>query len=365
VPDDLMTRMRAAYARCTRQLSGVPMVTMAGQLDALAAAGADLDRAPDAYGGGLVAELEERVAGLLGKPAAAYFPTGTMAQQVALRIWSERTGVRTVALHPDQHLEQHERYAYQQLTGLRSVWPTREPRQPTAAEVAALDEPYAALVVELPLREAGFLLPGWDELVALTAAARPNHVHFDGARLWEAAVGLGHDLATVADLADSVYVSFYKTLGAMSGAALAGPADFVATAKAWRHRYGGQLFTQWPAVVGAMAGLDHELPRLPEYVAHARTVARALAGLPGAVVHPDPPHTHQFQLHLPYPAAALNEAAVAVAERDGVRFIGGWRDRGPGVGAYCEVTVAAAALDWTAADVAEVGARFLAAAEAA
>src|SRR5881227_318931 len=107
---------------------------------------------PDFYGtGGPVAALEERVAGLLGTPAALFFPTGTMAQQVALRCWADRTGNRAVAMHPLAHPEVHERHAYAVLTGLRAVHPTREPRPPTADDIRALDEPFGTLLLELPL----------------------------------------------------------------------------------------------------------------------------------------------------------------------------------------------------------------------
>ncbi|NED91841.1 threonine aldolase, partial [Streptomyces sp. SID11233] len=102
----------------------------------------DLDEPVDIYGGGIVAELEERVAGLLGTEAAAFFPSGTMAQQVALRAWAGRTGNPVVALHPLAHPEVHERDALHTVSGLRTVHPTRAPRLPTAAEVAALEEPF-------------------------------------------------------------------------------------------------------------------------------------------------------------------------------------------------------------------------------
>jgi threonine aldolase len=359
--DDLQQRLFAAARGCTRVLSGRRPATMAEQLAALQDGGCDLDRAHDIYGGGIVTELEDRVAALLGKPAAAYFPSGTMAQQIALRLWSMRAAEPTVALHPLHHTEVHERKAYSTLSGLRATWPTSERRHPTADEVRANPDPFSVLAVELPLREPGFLLPTFDELRDLSQAARDRgaRVHFDGARLWESTPHLGHDLPTIAALADSVYVSFYKSLGALSGAALAGPPDFIAAARAWRHRHGGQLFSQWPAVVGALIGLDRELPRLPEYVAHAKVVAAALATLPGATVYPNPPHTHQFQLWLPYSKEALDAAALEMAEQERVRFVGGWSEQAPGGRCLAEVTIGADALAWTAEDVVSAGKAFL------
>ncbi|MGV9241660.1 threonine aldolase, partial [Streptomyces nigra] len=112
-------------------------------------------------------------------------------------------------------------------------------------------------------------------------------------------------------------------------------------------------------VLSALVGLETRLPRLPEYVAHARVVAAALreglaaAGLPWARVHPEPPHTHQFQVWLPYDAEVLGEAAVRQAEETGtLLFTHSWEAAGPGL-AFTEVCVEAAGLDWSAADVRE------------
>ncbi|MER7581760.1 hypothetical protein [Kitasatospora sp. NPDC097691] len=156
-------------------------------------------------------------------------------------------------------------------------------------------------------------------------------------------------------LADSVYVSYYKDLGGMSGAALAGDAGLTAYARTWRHRYGGQIFQQWPA---ALDGLDTVLPHLADYTRHAAGLAPALAALPGARVYPEVPPTHEFQLWLPHPAKALNAAHLALAEQEGTWFISHWDDAAPGL-AMAEVTLAGPAQGWTADEVTEFGLRFL------
>ncbi|WP_069764652.1 low specificity L-threonine aldolase [Streptomyces sp. LUP47B] len=328
----------------------------------------DLDEPSDLYGNGIVEALEEKVAGLLGKEAAAFFPTGTMAQQVALRCWAGRTGNPTVALHALAHPEMYERDAFREVSGLRPVQVTSEPRQPTADEIRGFEEPFGALMLELPLRDAGFVLPTWEELTEVVEAARERDavVHFDGARLWETTVHFGRPLAEIADLADSVYVSFYKSLQAFSGAALAGPKTLIDEAKTWRHRYGGAVFQQFPTVLSALAGLERELPRLPEYVTHARVVAAALreglaeAGVPWARVHPEVPHTFDFQVWLPYGVDELSEAAIRQSEETGTAlFINPWDEKGPGL-SMTEVNVRGAALEWTAADVKTAAADFVA-----
>ncbi|MEW1863215.1 beta-eliminating lyase-related protein [Streptomyces sp. NPDC088194] len=370
--EQLRARRRAAVEACSRVLAFGHDRTLrewtARLSEDATTAGVDLDAPADLYGNGVVEELEARVATLLGMESAAFFPTGTMAQQVALRAWAGRTGNPTVALHPLAHPEMYERDALRTVSGLRTVHPTRAPRLPDATEVRDFEEPFGTLMLELPLRDAGFVLPTWEELGATVAAARERDavVHFDGARLWECAPHFGHTLPEIAGLADSVYVSFYKSLGGLSGAALAGSADFVAEAKAWQHRYGGRLAHQFPAVLSALAGLERELPRLPEYVAHAKTVARALregladAGVTLPRVHPAEPHTHEFQLWLPYPAEALDDAGLRMAEETGISLFGLRRfmEPGPPGLSMTEVSVAGSALDWTDADIRAAAAAF-------
>ncbi|MFD4642408.1 threonine aldolase family protein [Lentzea sp. NPDC058436] len=313
-----------------RQLSGVRKRTLLEEL------GPVPDVEPDRYGdGGPVEALETRVAQLLGTEAALFVPTGTMAQQIALKCWADRTHNPIVAMHPQAHPLHHEDDALTVLSGLRPI-------KVRNADVASCPEPFGTLLLEVPDREAGFVLPTWDELTEVVDAARERDavVHLDGARLWESTHGLGKPLPEIAGLFDSVYVSFYKSLEGMSGAALAGTQDFVDQARVWRHRYGGMLFQQWPAALSAMHGLDTVLPRLGTQVEHAKVVAAAM-GLPE-------PHTHQFALHLPGDPKRLTEL--------GGKFLGGfWRD---GTLAKTEVTIAAPALEWTAEEVGEAWAEF-------
>ncbi|MGW7085376.1 threonine aldolase family protein [Streptomyces sp. NPDC054871] len=343
---------------------------IAARLSALADAASEVvdpDEPADIYGNGVVARLEDEVARLLGKETAAFFPTGTMAQQVALRCWAGRTGNATVALHPDAHPEVHEGGALSAVSGLRTVHPTREPRLPTAEEVRDFEEPFGTLMLELPLRDAGFVLPSWEELEEVVEAARERDavVHFDGARLWECTPHFGRPLAEIAGLADTVYVSFYKSLDGLSGAVLAGPRTLVDEARTWRHRYGGQVFQQFPAAVAALLGLKNTLPRLPDYVAHARVVADALregfaaAGVPWSRVHPERPHTHQFQVWLPYDAEVLTEAALEQAEETKTQLFGRWFPDGPPGLSVTEVTVTEAGLEWTPDDVNDAVAEFV------
>jgi threonine aldolase len=203
------------------------------------------------------------------------------------------------------------------------------------------------------------VLPTWEELTEVVEAARERDavVHFDGARLWECTEHFGRPLKEIAGLADSVYVSFYKSLAGFGGAALAGPESLIEETRIWRHRYGGTVFQQFPTVLSAFIGLDRELPRLPDYVRHARVVAAALregfaeAGVPWARVHPEVPHTHEFQVWLPYDPDVAAEAAVRQGEESAVMlFANPWDGGGPGL-AFTEVVIRAEGLEWTADDV--------------
>ncbi|MFJ6785045.1 threonine aldolase family protein [Streptomyces yangpuensis] len=363
-------RLAAAWRAADRTLTRSPREATVGESLARLAEGPyayDMDAPADIYGDGIVEELERRVAELLGTQDAAFFPSGTMAQQVALRCWAGRTGNPVVALHPMSHPEMWEGDALSTVSGLRVVHPTTEPRQPTPEEVGAVREPFGTLMLELPLREAGFLLPTWEELVALVEAGREREavIHFDGARLWESTVRFGRPLPEIAGLADSVYVSFYKSLGGLSGAALAGPREFVEETRVWRHRYGGQIFRQFPQALSALAGLDRELPRLPSYVAQARMVAGALreafaaSGVPWARVHPEEPHTHQFQVWLPHDPDRLTDAGLRQAEETGTVLFRRWSAGGPPGLAVTELDVTGPGLAWTRSDVHEAVSAFV------
>ncbi|PWK71809.1 L-threonine aldolase [Streptomyces sp. CG 926] len=362
-------RLVAAWRGAERKLSRSLLEPTVGELlGSLAEAPYEMDGPADVYGDGVVAALEAKVAELLGTEDAAFFPSGTMAQQIALRCWAGRTGNPVVALHPMSHPERWEGEALSAVSGLRVTHPTTEARQPSAADVEALREPFGTLMVELPLRDAGFLLPTWEELEALTEAARERDavVHFDGARLWESTVHFGRTLPEIAGLADSVYVSFYKSLGGLSGAALAGPRTFVEETRVWRHRYGGQIFRQFPQALSALAGLERELPRLPSYVAQARMVAGALrsafadSGVPWARVHPEEPHTHQFQVWLPYEPDRLTEAGLRQAEETGTVLFRRWSAEGPPGLAVTELEITSPGLSWTESDVHEAVSSFVA-----
>ncbi|WP_433261208.1 threonine aldolase family protein [Micromonospora vinacea] len=273
---------------------------------------------------GPVATLERRLASLLGTDEALFFPTGTMAQQVALRIHADRRGRRAFAAHPQCHLEVWEQQGYAVVHGLRFQPVGDRHRLITLADLAAVAEPLAAAVWELPQRDIGGLLPEWDDLVAQTEAVRERGaaIHLDGARLWEAQTYYQRPFAEIVALFDTAYVSFYKGLQGVGGAALAGDAALVAEARVWRRRLGGDVYDAWPLALTALHGLDTVLPRLPAHREHAVAIAAAINADGVAHAFPDPPQTPLFHVHLPIGPDAATRAADALLAADGVELFG-------------------------------------------
>jgi threonine aldolase len=261
----------------------------------------------DMYGeGGAVARLEQAASARLGKQAGLFFIKGVMAQLCVLEAYAQTRNCRNVVIHPLSHMDVDEANAIGRVSRLDAIRLGRH-RPFTAKMLDTITEPLAAVVVELPLRRAGFLLPEIDELRAISAWCRARSVplHFDGARIWEASAGYGLPLDEVAALADSVYVSWYKGLGGLGGAMVAGTPDFIDSLQVWKSRYSGNLFTAYPYAIAALDGLDNLLPRLPGFVERARALAAGLDAIDGLVVHPNPPHTNAFQVWLPGTPAEL------------------------------------------------------------
>jgi threonine aldolase len=298
--------------RCSVFLTGHGPVTAAGLL-----AGIPAGTAIDHYGaGGVVAELETEIAGLLDKSAAVFVPSGTMAQQSVLRVHADRRQRRTIIFHPMCHLDRHEGEAYQRLHGLTGRPAGGLDRLLTMGDLTSIAEPAAALLIELPQRDLGGQQPDWDDLQAQVAWARDQGAatHLDGARLWESAAGYGKPPAEIAALFDTVYVSFYKGIGALPGCCVAGPADVVAEVREWRQRMGGKLFGLWPSAASALTCLRRRLPLMPAYLRHAHAIAAPLADVTGVRVVPDPPQVPMMHLLLnttqdSYTAAARHLAA--------------------------------------------------------
>jgi len=247
---------------------------------------------------GRVIELEKRVANLLNKPASLFFPKGTIAQLCALKVSAEQRNNTNVVLHSMSHMVLDEDDAYQTLMGLNGILIGACDSPFDIDDIKAIEAKFATLSIELPIRRAGFKLTPWAQLETMShwCKAEQIHFHMDGARLWESACAYQKSVADVSELFDSVYVSMYKGLGAIGGAILAGEPDFIRSCEIWRSRLGGNAFTSFPMVIGALDGLDNRLQHIPEFVARAKEIARLLTCFPQLEINT--PHTNGFFVFL-------------------------------------------------------------------
>jgi threonine aldolase len=211
------------------------------------------------------------------------------------------------------HLHRHEGEGFQRLHGLTGRTAGDADRLLNIEDLTSIAELPAALLIELPQRDLGGQQPDWADLRVQVDWARERGaaVHLDGARLWESAAGYGRPLREIAALFDSVYVSFYKGIGALAGCCVAGPADILAEVREWRHRMGGTLFGLWPNAASALSCLRQRLPLMPEYLSHAREIAATLRDVAGVRVVPDPPQVPMMHLLL----TTTQERFAAAARR--------------------------------------------------
>jgi threonine aldolase len=179
-------------------------------------------------------------------------------------------------------------------------------------------------------------------------------VHVDGARLWECTPYYGRSPADIAALFDTVYVSFYKGLGGLAGACLAGDVDVIDEARLWRRRHGGTLFGLWPNAASGLAGLRTRLPLMPAYFEHALAIADGLRGIPGVEIVPDPPQTPMMHLRLRVDRDVFVANARRLAEEQGIfTWPGTVATDTPSIRGV-ELTVGDATLQFTPAEVARI-----------
>jgi threonine aldolase len=307
------------------QLHGFADASPADQLLELARWSESQNIEHDSYGEGkLVAALEQQVGALLGKPAAAFMPSGVMAQLIALKLHTEQHRLNRFGLHQTSHLIGHEEQAYAALFGTHGVL-VGEPNRPiVAADLNKIMEPLACLFVELPMRELGGQLPSWQELEQLKNQARERGMalHMDGARLWESRAYYARSYAEIADGFDSVYVSLYKGIGAIAGAVLGGSKEFIANAKLWRRRMGGTIYRQGPLIASALMRLDERLAQMESLYQRTLLFAEGLNSIAGLSTLPRVPQCNMLHMLFDAPVEALLEARDQIAEKEGVWLIG-------------------------------------------
>lgn len=239
--------------------------------------------------------LCERVAGLLGKEAAVFLPSGTMCNVIAILVHC-RAGQEVVA-HKTSHILTSEGGAHAALAGIQIMplegdWGTftADTLRDAARPLTRHAPEQRLLSVEQTANIGGGAIWPLRQLNEVVAVAREKGwaTHMDGARLMNAAVATDTAASLYAEHLDSVWIDFTKGLGAPLGAVLAGSAEFIDQAWRWKQRLGGAMRQAGLCAAGCIYTLDHHVERLADDHANARRLAAALAEIPGvAVEQPD------------------------------------------------------------------------------
>lgn len=275
----------------------------------------------DLYGTGAVIEdFQAEMAGVLGKECSVFFPSGTMAQQIALRIWSDRKGSRSVAYHPLCHLEIHEQDGLKELHHLEPLLLADADRLITLEDVQNMQPGVACLLLELPQREIGGQLPEYAELEAISAYCRKQGIilHLDGARLFEVLPYYGKTAAEVCGLFDSVYVSFYKGIGGIAGAILAGSREFTEESKIWKRRHGGDLISLYPYIVPARHYYRERIGAMAGYYEQAKELAAMFNSCHKVSTVPEVPVSNMFHIHFALSREQLAPVLIQVYQETGI-----------------------------------------------
>ena len=241
-----------------------------------------------------VNRLQERAAALLGKEAALFVPSGTMANQVAIRAHTE-PGDALIAGH-SAHSYLYESGGAAALSGVQPVIVGEDgffDADELRAAIFPADDhfPRTRLVCleNTHNRSGGRVFP-LDAQQRIAALARESglRLHLDGARLFNAAVASACDPAELAAPHDSVSFCLSKGLGAPVGSLLAGSREFIARAHRFRKMFGGGMRQAGILAAAGLHALDHGIKRLADDHANARRLAEGLAALPGAELLREP-----------------------------------------------------------------------------
>jgi threonine aldolase len=274
-----------------------------------------------------VLALEERVAALLGHEAAVFLPSGTMCNEIAIRLHI-RPGGDEILLGHDTHPLRFEGGAPAALSGavMTVVEGDAGMFTPEALDAAIRAHPagdrYAPrprlVCVEQPTNMGGGRVWPLARVEAVLDVARAHglRAHLDGARLMNAVVASGVDAAAWASPFDSAWLDFTKGLGAPVGACLAGSAELIAEAWRWKQMLGGAMRQSGIVAAAGLYALDHHVERLAGDHARARRLAEGLAALPGVDIDATTVETNIVIFGVPDAPAFC-----AAIERDGVGML--------------------------------------------
>jgi threonine aldolase len=235
-----------------------------------------------------VIRLQERFAERLGKPAACFVPSGTMANQTSIRAHTEH-GDEVIA-HSDSHIIHYETGSPAALSGCMIRPLSGAKGQFDAADVEAAARPDSVhaprsrlLVVENTQNRGGGSVWAIDKIKRVTSKGRELglRLHLDGARLWNASIASGLNTAEYAKHFDTISCCFSKGLGSPAGSAVAGDVDTIRRVHRFRKMFGGAMRQAGILAAAALYAMDHHFDRLAEDHANARRLAEGIAHIPG------------------------------------------------------------------------------------
>ncbi len=295
----------------------------------------------DLYGvGNFIEDFQEKMAAFLGKESAVFFPSGTMAQQIALRIWCDQKGINKVAYHPLSHLEIHEEDGLKKLHNIQPILLADKSRVIELEDVLAMDEEISCLLLELPQREIGGQLPTYETLESISSYCREKGIklHLDGARLMEILPYYKKTASEVCSLFDSVYISFYKGIGGVAGAILAGDQNFTNESKVWKRRHGGDLISLYPYIISANFYFDQRANKMGQYYDDAVELARLFNSCHAINTVPAIPVSNMFHVHFNAPLEKVKNILQSIQEETKIGITGNLRPVNEEV-CYCEISI--------------------------
>ncbi|GMQ63727.1 threonine aldolase family protein [Vallitalea maricola] len=278
----------------------------------------DEDKQIDFYGNGaIINDFEDKIAEMLGKDKAVFFPSGTMAQQIALRMWCDMKQIYRVAYHPLSHLEIYEQDGLKKLHNIETVLLGEQDRLFTIDDLKKRGTDISTLLIELPQRGIGGQLPNWDELNEILDYCKKNNIrtHLDGARLWEITPYYQKELKEICAGFDSVYVSFYKGIGSVAGAILVGPKEFIDESKIWKRRYGGDLISLYPYVISADYWFDRRINKMETYYNKAKELSKYFNSIDGIYTIPKIPVSNMFHVHFSKDVDNINKILAEIMNK--------------------------------------------------
>lgn len=301
----------------------------------------DGEQESDVYGSGkIIEDFQAKMARYLGKESAVFFPSGTMAQQIALRIWCDHKGIKKVAYHPLCHLEIHEQDGLKELHHIEPVLLANKDKVIQLEDVVKMKENIACLLLELPQREIGGQLPDYQTLEAISSYCRENgiKIHLDGARLLEVLPCYQKTAAEISALFDSVYISVYKGIGGVAGAILAGDTGFTEESKVWKRRHGGDLISLYPYIMSADYYFDQRADKMEQYFQEAKELAVFYNQCHSVSTNPAVPVSNMFHVHFYGGKEEIEPVLISILKETGIGLTGNIRGTNDN-GCYFEVSI--------------------------